>query len=105
MTEQLTVTPDTFQAELDKHAGQQIIVDFWASWCGPCRMVGPILEKIDTEENTVTVLKIDVDANPEISAAFGIQSIPTMLFFKDGEMNKTPLVGAVPKDTILSHIK
>lgn len=105
MTEQLTVNRDTFQTEIDKHAGKQIIVDFWATWCGPCRIVGPILEKIDAENDDLVVLKIDVDANPDVSAAFGIQSIPTMLFFKDGVQNKPALIGAVPKDVILSHLK
>jgi thioredoxin 1 len=105
MTEQLTVTPDTFQDELDKHAGKQIIVDFWATWCGPCRVVGPILEQIDDENEDIVVLKVDVDKNQEIAAVFGIQSIPTMLFFKGDEMNKPAFIGAAPKEAILSHLR
>jgi len=82
---------------------QQIIVDFWATWCGPCRAVSPILDKIDTEDSNVTLLKVDVDENPELAAAFQVQSIPTLMFFKEGQMNANPIIGVAPKDAIQKH--
>jgi len=80
-----------------------VLVDFWAEWCGPCRMVGPVLEQISEENNNIKIVKLNVDDNPETSAKYSIRSIPTMLIFKDG----TPvdwIVGAVPKNAILSKI-
>ncbi|MGI8893030.1 MAG: thioredoxin [Bacteroidia bacterium] len=78
-----------------------VLVDFWAEWCGPCRMVGPMVEEIAKEyEGKAVVGKVDVDSNPEISTKFGIRNIPTILFFKNGEIVDKQ-VGAVPK-TVLS---
>lgn len=78
-----------------------VLVDFWAEWCGPCRMVGPVVEELAKEyEGKAVVGKVDVDNNPEISTKYGIRNIPTLLFFKNGEVVDKQ-VGAVPK-TVLS---
>jgi len=82
-----------------------VMVDFWAEWCGPCRLVGPIVSEIAQEYKEKAVIgKVDVDNNPGISAKYGIRSIPTILFFKGGEMvNKQ--VGAVPKSNLVSKLE
>lgn len=82
----LTLTDANFQAEILDNEGLSII-DFWAEWCGPCRLIGPIVEQIGEEyEGRVKVGKLDVDANPEVSMKYGIRSIPTILFLKNGEI-------------------
>ncbi|MFO1541379.1 MAG: thioredoxin [Chloroflexota bacterium] len=81
----LNATEETFE-ELVLNNPRPVVVDFWATWCGPCRMVAPELEKLATKyEGAVDVVKVDVDANPGISQAFQIQSIPTIAFFRKGE--------------------
>ena len=82
-----------------------VMVDFWAEWCGPCRMVSPIVSEIAKEYKEKAVIgKLDVDSNPEVSAKYGIWSIPTILFFKDGEIaNKQ--VGAVPKSNLVKKLE
>ncbi len=78
-------TDETFE-KLVLESERPVVVDFWATWCGPCRMVAPEMEKLaEKYEGVVDVVKVDVDANPELSMAFGIQSIPTIAFFKPGE--------------------
>lgn len=81
------ITDATFEAETKEGL---VLVDFWATWCGPCRMQAPILEKLSQElsEDELKILKMDVDENPEIARAFGIMSIPTLLFKKDGQVVK-----------------
>ena len=80
-----------------------ILVDFWAPWCGPCKMVGPVLEEIAGEMSTVAIAKVNVDDHPEIASNFGIKGIPTMILFKDGEAIDR-LVGFSPKDTLTQWI-
>lgn len=82
-----------------------VLVDFWAEWCGPCRMVGPIVEELHKDyEGKAVVGKVDVDNNPNISMQFGIRNIPTILFFKNGQVADKQ-VGAVPKNTLAAKIE
>lgn len=87
------VDGQTFEAEVEKADGK-VVVDFWAAWCGPCKMVSPVLEKL-AEDNAgkVKVAKVDVDNNQDLAARFGIMSIPTVMLFEDGKV-KTQVVGA-----------
>ena len=95
MSNVLHVTDATFEAEVEKHDGLAI-VDFWATWCGPCRMIAPILDQLATEyEGKVKVTKLDIDANVRTSARFNVRSIPTLLFFKEGKV-VDQIIGAVP---------
>ncbi len=99
----LEATDSNFE-ELVLKADKPVIVDFWAEWCGPCRMVGPIVEEVGVEyEGRAVVTKVDVDSNPGITAKYGIRNIPTILFFKNGEVADKQ-VGAVPKSTIASKL-
>lgn len=91
----LQITDQSFDALLKEN--EVVVVDFWATWCGPCQMVGPIIEELAADyESRAAIGKCDVDANSELPAQFGVRNIPTILFFKKGELvNK--LVGAQPK--------
>ena len=98
------VTDGDFEQEVEKNAGLTV-VDFWATWCGPCRMIAPILDQIATEyDGKVKVTKLDVDANIKTATRFNVRSIPTLLFFKDGKV-VDQIVGAVPKATIESKLQ
>ena len=87
-----------------KSGAKPVLLDFFATWCGPCRMVGPILEEIAEERDDVVIGKIDVDECPELAQAFGVSSIPTLVLLKDGEEIDRAL-GARPKDSILDFIE
>lgn len=101
MSKPIELTDSNFEAEVLK-SDKPVLVDFWAEWCGPCKMIGPLVEELATEyEGKAVIGKVDVDTNPEISAKFGIRSIPTLLVFKNGEIVDKQ-VGAVPK-TVLSE--
>ena len=78
-----------------------VLLDFWAPWCGPCRMVGPILDEIARERADIKIGKVNVDEQPELAAQFGVMSIPTMVVMKDGKV-ASQAVGARPKDQILA---
>jgi thioredoxin 1 len=90
--------------ELVINSDKPVLVDFWAEWCGPCRMVGPLVEELSKEyDGKAVVGKVDVDSNPGISARFGIRNIPTILFFKGGEIVDKQ-VGAVPKTVLAGKL-
>lgn len=94
-----TVTDANFQSEIADNSGLSM-VDFWADWCGPCRLIAPFVEQLaDEYAGKVTVGKLDVDANQRTAAQFGVRSIPTVLFFKDGKL-VDQVVGAVPKPAL-----
>ena len=101
MAEPVAVTKDTFEEEILK-SEVPVLVDFWASWCAPCRQVAPVMDRIASEyEGSLKVAKIDVDAEAELAGAFGISSIPTIAFFEKGEQPKA-VVGAQPKEMVES---
>jgi thioredoxin 1 len=91
---------DSNFSEVVMNSDKPVVVDFWAAWCGPCRMVGPLIEEMHNEYAGKAVIgKVDVDQNPNISGQFGIRSIPTILFIKNGQV-VDKVVGAVPKGTL-----
>ena len=93
----LEITDANFETEVLK-SDKPVIVDFWAEWCGPCRMVGPIIDEISNEyTGKATVAKLDVDSNQEFAAKYGVRNIPTVLFFKNGELVDRK-VGVAPKE-------
>lgn len=96
----LNIDNTNFEAEV-LNSTKKVLVDFWASWCGPCRMVGPIVEEIANERPDIKVCKINVDEQPELAAKFGIMSIPTLMVFENGKVVNQS-AGARPKDAILS---
>ena len=102
-TAPLTVTDDSFAADV-LASETPVLVDFWAAWCGPCKMVAPVLEEIATEKaGVLTVAKVDVDANPTSARDFQVSSIPTLILFKDGKP-VTRIVGAKGKAALLKEI-
>ncbi len=96
MSNAIAVTDADFEAQVEKSSGVTV-VDFWATWCGPCRMIAPILEQLSVEyQGKVRVTKLDVDSNQRTAMRFNVRSIPTLLFFKDGKV-VDQVIGAVPK--------
>ncbi|MDD4796340.1 MAG: thioredoxin [Eubacteriales bacterium] len=99
----ITVTKENFQKEVVESA-QPVLLDFWADWCGPCRMVAPTIDEIARENTAIKVGKINVDEQRELAAAFNVMSIPTLVVMKDGKVVNQAL-GARPKNQILALLK
>ncbi len=96
------VTEQTFKAQI-LDSDKPVIVDFWATWCGPCMMLAPVLEEIAAEHPEWVVAKVDVDENPQLAAAFGISSIPAVMLIKDGKLAGA-CVGYRPKESLLASL-
>jgi thioredoxin 1 len=99
MSTAVAVTDQSFETEIEKHSGLAV-VDFWATWCGPCRMISPILDQLALEyAGKAKVAKVDVDANMRTATRFNVRSIPMVLFFKDGKV-VDQVIGAVPRPVL-----
>lgn len=101
MTKPLTVTDADFDQVIS--SDKPVLVDFWAEWCGPCRMVSPILEEIAAEHDSITLAKINIDENPQAPGRYDVMSIPTMIVFQEG-IEKKRIVGARPKAAMLQEL-
>ena len=99
----LKITKNNFKEEV-LNSDKPVLIDFWASWCGPCRMVGPIIDEISKENTDIKVCKVNVDEEPELASEFHIMSIPTLVVMKDGQVMRQSM-GAKPKAQILDLLK
>lgn len=98
----ITITNENFDQQVLQSA-KPVLLDFWASWCGPCRMLSPVVDEIAQENDAIAVGKVNVDEQPELATRFGVMSIPTLMVFKDGKAVNTS-VGVVPKAKILAML-
>jgi thioredoxin len=104
MAHPVAISDSSFQSEVID-SDKPVLVDFWAEWCGPCKMIAPVLEGIaDEYADSLKITKLDVDNNPQTSMKFGVMSIPTLLLFKNGEVVEK-LIGFMPKERLLGKIK
>ncbi len=104
MAHPVAISDNSFQTEVID-ASKPVLVDFWAEWCGPCKMIAPILETVaDEYDEQLKVVKLDVDANPKTMAKFRVQSIPTLILFNNGEPVER-IVGYMPKERLLSKVR
>jgi thioredoxin 1 len=104
MNHTIEINEANFESEVVQ-SNQPVLVDFWAEWCGPCKMLGPVLEEIALEHNgRVKVAKVNVDTNSQLAERFGIQSIPTLLYFANGEI-RDQTVGVLSKPAIVSRLE
>lgn len=104
MSQALHLTDDTFDQEVIK-SDKPVLIDFWAAWCGPCRIIAPIVEEMAGEyEGKAKICKLDVDNNQNVAMQYGIRSIPTILIFKGGEVVDS-IIGAVPKQQIVERLE
>jgi thioredoxin 1 len=98
------VTDNNFQAEVLEHE-KPVLVDFWAPWCGPCRVIAPSLEEIaDEQSDSLRIVKLNVDENQQTAAKYGVMSIPTLIVFKNGEPAHT-IIGALPKKRLVQELE
>ena len=95
----IEITTDNFEEVVLKNE-KPVLVDFWASWCGPCKMLAPVVEEFAEQQTNVVVGKIDVDQHPLLASKYGIMTIPTLMLFKNGEMVKKS-IGVIPKDALV----
>ncbi|MGD1006829.1 MAG: thioredoxin [Ignavibacteriaceae bacterium] len=99
----ITITDENFQSEVI-NSTEPVLIDFWAAWCGPCRIIAPIVEELAGEfSGKVKIGKLDIDNNQQTSIEYGVRSIPTLLIFKDGKVRET-IIGAVPKSNIVQKL-
>lgn len=100
----IKITSDNFEEVIKGDSGKPVLVDFFATWCGPCQMMLPVIVEIAGETDDFTVATLDIDENPAIAAKYGVMSVPTFMVFKDGE-EKSRMLGAMPKETVIEKVK